>query len=104
MAGIAQGIPAEYKDIMSLLEDEYGESNAERLFDRFIDKGLLKERGTWVRYSHPFHACMANGRICLLENRILSRLPVQSDLDQPKSRDGALIQVHLDAKLIPVLH
>ena len=45
MAGVSQGKPTKYKDIVSLLLNEYGESNAERLFDRFIDKGLLEESG-----------------------------------------------------------
>lgn len=51
MAGVPQGKPAEFKDIMSLLVNEYGESKAKELFDRFIEKGLLEESG--IGYAVP---------------------------------------------------
>jgi hypothetical protein len=51
MAGVPQGKPAEYKDIMSLLVNEYGESKANKLFDRFIEKGILEESG--IGYAVP---------------------------------------------------
>ncbi len=51
IAGVPHGKPAEYKDIMSLLVNEYGESKANKLFDRFIEKGLLEESG--IGYAVP---------------------------------------------------
>ena len=36
---------------MSLLVNEYGESKAKELFDRFIEKGLLEESG--IGYAVP---------------------------------------------------
>lgn len=51
MAGVPQGKPAKFKDIMSLLVTEYGESKAKELFDRFIEKGLLEESG--IGYAVP---------------------------------------------------
>ncbi len=50
---ITPGKPVEYRDIMSSLTMEHGDSEAKQLFQRFLEKGVLEKRGLGYAISIP---------------------------------------------------
>ncbi len=48
---VPPGEPVEYRDIVSSLTVEYGDSEAQRLFQRFLEKGVLEKCG--IGYAVP---------------------------------------------------